>query len=64
MTQVMLALAEIVRELVHTPPSACPHCNGLGVVVRETSSGRLYEWPCVAECPAPVVSIMVNRRHS
>jgi hypothetical protein len=55
-------LARIIHELSHTPPSACPHCNGLGVAIREDARGRLFEWPCVNECAAPVITATVNRR--
>lgn len=57
-----LALARIIKQMMHTPPSACPHCNGLGVVIREDARGRLYEWPCIMECPAPLIGLMVNGR--
>lgn len=62
MTSIELAFAETIKTMMHTPATACPHCNGLGVVIRETVSGRLYEWPCVLECPSPLTSLTVNRR--
>lgn len=58
----LLAFANIVRELLHTPLNACPHCQGLGCVIREDSRGRLFEWPCVNDCTPPVISLNVNRR--
>lgn len=62
MSDALLAFANIVRGLMHTPPTACPHCNGLGVLIRETPNGRLFEWPCVADCPGPIIPLIVNRR--
>jgi hypothetical protein len=61
-TGALLELAEIVDGLVHTPPNACPYCNGLGVVIRESARGRFYEWPCIAECPPPLIQLRANRR--
>lgn len=61
MQNIPLQLAEIIKVLAHTPPNACPHCQGLGVVIRE-DKGRLFEWPCIRECPPPFVSINANKR--
>lgn len=58
----LLIFAETMRGLLHTPPNACPHCNGLGCIIREDPRGRLFEWPCVADCPAPLIPVTVNRR--
>lgn len=60
--QIELTLAEIIKTLWHTPPLACPHCSGLGVVIREDAKGRLYEWPCISDCPSPLIGLMINRR--
>lgn len=57
-----LTLAHIIETINHTPPSACPHCCGLGVVIRKNVRGQLYEWPCVMECPPPLVGLLVNHR--
>jgi hypothetical protein len=57
-----ITLARIIQVISRTPPSACPHCNGLGVAIRENARGQLYEWPCVAQCPPPLIGISVNAR--
>lgn len=57
-----LTLARIIKHLWHTPPNACPHCQGLGVAIRENARGQLFEWPCVAECPPPLTGLTVNAR--
>jgi hypothetical protein len=46
--------------LLPKPDLSCPHCWGMGEVIREGFNGRLFCWPCPTDCPPPIGPTLIK----